>query len=189
MGQVREKDWIVVERLGDIVLSNVEGCIVEIGMGYSTIVLSQLAKKHNRKHYACDIKETKCIWAKESTEVAQENLIIYHEKSSRFIYRFKDIPALVFIDGNHYYKYVKPETEFFVNLLNPGGMIFLHDTHIHKKHYDRYEQKGKKTEAYMVRQELEKDPRVGCLTFPYTASNCGLTVAIKKESDRPFYQF
>ena len=54
-----------------------------------------------------------------------------------------------------------------------GGMIFLHDTHIHRKYYERYQRKGKKTEAYLVRQELEKDPRVGCLTFPYTAAHCG----------------
>jgi len=189
MGNNKYDDWVIIERLGDIVLQNVKGCIVEIGMGASTEVLANLAKLHDRKQYECDTSTRKCEWASNSEKVKHDKLFIYNEKSFKFIENFDDVPALVFIDGNHYYKYVKKETDFFIPRLAPGGIMFLHDTFIHRRYYERYERKGKKTEAYKVRQELEKDPRVWCMTFPYTASYCGLTVVLKKQDERPFYQF
>jgi len=36
---MKQKQWIILDYLADVVLENVLGCIVEIGIGYSTETL------------------------------------------------------------------------------------------------------------------------------------------------------
>lgn len=179
-------DWAIVDALVPIVLSNIQGCIVEIGLGNSTLMLAKHAKNFNRKHYGCDVRKSVCSFARDTVDY--QGLILYNCKSVSFIKEFDDIPAIVFLDGNHRYATVKTETEFFLNKLAYGGMIFLHDTYLCKRWHDRYEAKGKESDTYKIRQDLEKNELVYVMTFPYTAAYCGLTIVLKKDANREYYQ-
>ena len=175
----------------DVILENVDGCVVEIGMGKSTFLLAHFAKLYGRKMYSCDSNKRKTDWYKENVDY--DNFEVYHGKSYLFVENFdsyNDVPALVFLDGSHRYKALYLEANFFLERLVPGGVMFIHDTYIIPKWYERYELKGKahKYDTYKIRQDLEANDSVWCLTFPYTAAECGLTMVLKKEEDRPFYR-
>ena len=43
MGKTYDKDWIILDKLTEIILAHVEGCVVDIGIGPSTRVL----RKHS----------------------------------------------------------------------------------------------------------------------------------------------
>ena len=182
----KENSWIIVDRLADIILFNTQGCIVEIGLGSSTLILSKYAKQFNRKHYACDINKRKCDWVK--SKINYDKLIIHNESSLEFIKKFDDKIALFFIDGNHKYKMIKEEINFLVPKIVPGGVGFFHDTYIAVKWYERYMAKNKVSDTYKARLDLERRDDVWCLTFPYTAAECGLTMILKKEENRPDYR-
>jgi len=179
------KEWEIINSLVPIVLSNIKGCIVEIGLGNSTTILNTYAKQFNRKHYACDKKKRVCDWIKNNIG---NNINLYNCLSFDFIKQFKDCPAIIFIDGNHSYSVVKQEVDFFLPKLVCGGIMFLHDTYICKRWYKRYLKIGKESDTYKIRQDLEKNSDVYTMTFPYTAAWCGLTVVLKKDLNRPYYQ-
>ena len=186
MDRKKESPWIIVDRLTDIILSKVEGCIVEIGLGSSSLILSKYAKQFDRKHYACDINKRKCDWVK--SNVDYDKLIIHNENSFKFIEKFDDKIALLFIDGNHKYEILKEEINSLVPKIVPGGVGFFHDTYIALKWHERYIAKNKVSDTYKARLDLEKRNDVWCLTFPYTAAECGLTMILKKEENRPDYR-
>ena len=50
----KRQDWAVIERLGDIILKNVEGHVFEIGIGFSTAMLGDLADDFDRDFYCFD---------------------------------------------------------------------------------------------------------------------------------------
>lgn len=179
-------DWAVIDALVPIVLSHIQGCVVEIGLGNSTLILNKYAKQFGRKHYACDAKLRVCSWV--TNNIDSKELVIRNCKSFAFIKDFNDTPAIVFLDGNHSYATVKQETDFFLDKLAYGGMMFLHDTYLCKRWYDRYKAKGKESDTYKIRQDLEKNASVYTMTFPYTAAYCGLTIALKKDANREYYQ-
>jgi len=184
---MRNDLWIIIERLGDIVLQYNEGCIVEIGLGQSTFIFSRLATEFNRKHYACDKSDRTCNWLKE--KIKNENTIILQQNSLDFLGNFKeDKVALFLIDGNHKDQYVRKETKLLIKKLVPGGIGFLHDTYVAKEYYEKYKARGKTTEPYLTRQWLERQKDFWTLTWEYTANNCGLTLIKKKRENRPFYQ-
>jgi len=179
-------NWIILDSLVPVVLNNIQGCIVEIGLGNSTLILNKYANQFNRKHYACDKKPRVCDWVKANTK--SNNLIIHNCISFDMMKVFNDKPAIIFIDGNHSYRVVKEEVDFFLPKLVPGGMMFLHDTYLCKRWYERYKRKGKETDTYKIRQDLENNRDVYTMTFPYTAAWCGLTIILKKDLNRPHYQ-
>ena len=176
--------WEIVDRLADVILHYVGGCIVEIGLGYSTRILVKHARNFGVKHYAVDIRAKACRSIKNAPKCQYDGLIIYNGKSLDFIKEFDDTPGLVLIDGCHDASVVMREVMFFIQKLLPGGVIFLHDTFYCEKWGRRYEDKGKKTNTYRVRWELENLKNVWCMTFPYTAGACGLTMVMK----RPEYE-
>ena len=170
--RLKIEEWIILDRLADVILANVDGCIVDIGIGSSTKVLIKYAKKFNVQHYSCDINVKKCEWAR------RVGCKVFEGKSLYFIKEFNDFPALVFIDGEHLYETVKQEVEFFLPLLSYGGVIFLHDTNPP----ERYKSNNGKGcgDVYKIIQELEKDKNLQIFTWPYTAAECGLTMIMKK---------
>jgi len=177
----KRQDWIVIERLGDIILKNVEGCIFEIGLGRSTPIFLKFAKDFNRDLYCFDKKPRKTNWAEE------RGAKIFLGESVNFFDQFPDVPvAMGLIDGDHRYKNVTQEINFFLPKLVYGGIIFLHDT---------YPPEGWAREngrhcgnVYKVRQELEANNDIQIFTWPYTAMGCGLSMVMKKESNRPYYK-
>lgn len=176
MGQWEpESHWTIVDRLADIILENVEGCIVDIGMGSSTIVLSRHARKFKRKQYSCDTNQKKCDWFKDKLD--HPDNIIFCGKSTEFIDQFNDKPALVFLDGDHRYASTKAEVEFFIDRIGYGGVIFLHDAEPSEEYMKR---KGKPVAVEVVRKELELLDSLSTFVWPYTAGNMGLMMITKK---------
>ena len=177
------EDWVIVDRLTDIILDNVKGCVVDIGIGASTKVLAYHTKRLGVKHYCCDISPKRCKWAREKLRWPE----VYEGKSLDFIKQFLDNPvALVFIDGDHRYKVVIQEVRFFLEKLTPGGVIFLHDTYPKEGYV--YEDGQRCGTVYKVRQEMENDNSVWSLTWPYTGFNYGITMLLKKEKNVPFFR-
>lgn len=162
--------WEILKALVPIILANVRGPIVEIGVGRSTNVFALHTKHRDVEFFTCDVKNHSKLFEKHTP---------YIGKSFDFMdqYDWDKRPSIVFIDGNHNYSTVKREFDFFFPLLLPGGVIFMHDTlpptrnHLHKR---------KCSDAYKLREELEKDPAVNCFTWRYTAGRCGLTMVTQQ---------
>ena len=166
--------WEVVDKLSDIALRHCEGCLVEIGIGFSTYVLAQRARKAERTLYSCDLpgKRTKKLF---------DDHVINLQGSAHFIKEFKPQPiAIVFLDGCHDYDVVGAEVDFFLPFLSPGGLMFIHDT---LPPNERYLPSHKCSDSYKVRRELEQNPRVNCFTWPYTAGGVGLTMVMSKPKE------
>lgn len=177
--------WVIVDRLADVILANVEGCIVEIGVGLSTIVLAKHARKFGRKHYAVDKREHKCESIATDPATKHDGLEVFPGLSFDFMKTFDDIPALVLIDGCHDADIVREEAMFFLDRLRPGGIIFFHDMHVSEVWAKRHDGKRKFSDCYLVRWELESRRDLWCFTFPYTAQDCGVTMIMK----RPVYEY
>ena len=177
----KKQDWTVIERLGDVILKYVEGCIIEIGLGRSTQLLLKLAHDFKRAHYCFDTSERKCLWAQE------RGAKIFVGKSLDNLGQFPDVPiALGLIDGDHRHEVVRQEINFFLPKLVPGGIIFMHDT------YPPEEWVGENGRhcgnVYKTRLELETRNDIQIFTWPYTAMTCGLTMVMRKEPNRPYYR-
>ena len=178
--------WIVLDRITEIVLENVKGCIVEIGCGLSTMVLAEYAKNYDRVLYTVDKRISKCDWIKENVEY--DKVIINNQSSNNFIKTFNDTPAVVLLDGSHKLVTVEAETSFFLDKMNIGGILFMHDTSPQIKHYERKVGQGKKMNTYEARKTLERDNRYDVFTWRYTAAKCGLTMVMKKDINDPIYR-
>jgi hypothetical protein len=182
--------WVLLEVLVPIVLYSIRGCIVEIGMGESTKILTKYAEMFGVKYYGCDTNKWKC-----NSITDYQRAEIHNCRSFDFMKQFCDRPAIVFLDGVHRQKVVSVEADFFAEKLLEGGMLFLHDTYTATKWIKRrFDKKGKKFDLskiyydmHKVRQALENREDFGCITFPYTAAECGMTLALKKQKYRMFY--
>jgi len=173
------QDWRIIEGLGNTILANVEGDLFEIGLGRSTPIFVQFAKKFNRDLYCFDMVKRKCRWAKE------RGAKVFKGRSLDFLDQFPDISiAMGLIDGDHRYETVIQEFNFFLPKLTYGGVIFLHDTYPPEKWVrDDGRFCG---EVYKVRQELESRNDIQIFTWPYTAINCGISMVMKKELNRSY---
>lgn len=175
-----------------VILRNVDGCVVEIGAGASTSILSRHAEESGATFYSCDNSREKWDSVKsdlEGTHYERSRQFFLHLPSLMFMHffetRIREPIAVAFIDGCHRYNMTKSEARFFFGKLAEGGVMFLHDT---LPPDEKLIGDGGLGEAYMVRQELEKVENADCFTWPYTAGGYGLTMVIKKPKDRPFYR-
>ena len=169
--------WSIMEKLTDEILIHINGPIVEIGAGESTEIFADIAIKYDRELYTCDLKMGGMFGVFDKPLFDKHKCFI--GKSEDFIKEFKGNPAVVFIDGQHTYETVKMETDFFLPLLTPGGVMFFHDMFPHKEHLIHDDNGVKAGTAYKMRQELERNPDIDVFTWPYTAINCGLTMVMK----------
>lgn len=187
-GHIRgEQEWIVIDRLADVILSCVKGCIVDIGVGLSTVILARYAKKFNRVQYSCDINQR--VINKYIGNGLHDKHIIVNKSSLDFIDDFKQKVAIAFIDGWHKYDIVKQESEVMISNMVSGSIMFMHDTF--PRTISLVSTDGNRCgDVYRIRQELEKDNRVDTFTWRYRtqADRCGLTMVMKKDTNMPFYK-
>lgn len=180
---IKRQDWSIIEHLGGIVLKNVDGHIFEIGAGFSTPIFSSLAAEFNRDFYCFEKSEHRANCAK------MFNGEVFQGKSLNNIERLSDVSiALGLIDGAHNAGTVRKEVFFFLKRLSVGGIIFLHDTYTKSSpilHSNTNEEKAV-GDVYKVRQELESLNTIQVFTWPYTAMNCGLTMVMKMDPNRPY---
>lgn len=178
--------WVILDRLTDVILENVKGCIVDIGIGYSSVVLAGHSRRLNREHHSIDTNTHICNFWKD--DLASYNHHLHNCLSSTFMKNFTGTPAIVFIDGNHKVDVVRSEFDFFFEKLVIGGVIFLHDTLPWEGNYEKKLAKGKEMNTYRLRKELEPRLEMEVFTWPYTAAFCGLTMVLKKDMEQPFYR-
>lgn len=175
----RHQDWTIIKQLGDTILKYVKGCIIEVGIGRSTSILIEFAKEFKRDLYCLDMLEKKCIWAK------KHGCMVIQGNSPEILNQFPDIPiAMGLIDGDHNSKVAIQDVNFFLKKLSTGGILFLHDTYPPKKWLNE----DGCGDVYKVRQELETRNDIQIFTWPYTAINCGLSMIMKKELNRPYHR-
>lgn len=189
MGYARsEKEWIVLDRLADIILENVDGCVIDIGMGKSTYVLARHAKKFNRIQYSCEVQQ-KIIDKFCPDGKLHDNHIIYNGYSWDLMKDFDKKIAIVFMDGSHFYDTVKKEIEDFLTKLSDYGMVFVHDTFPPSENHV-FEKEKRCGNVYKVRKYFEKVNPGFTFTWPYKlqAQNCGLTMIMKKKEGEPYYR-
>ena len=181
--------WDIMDAIVPKILKYVPGCIVEIGMGESSTIFADHAYQADVALYSCDLKIGGMF------EVFDKPLFEKHScfigRSEDFIQEFDDKPSIVFLDGEHNYETVKMELDFFLPILNEGGVIFMHDTFPPYEHHLVKDSDGfKPGDVYLARKELENNPEIDILTFPYSAHGMGLTMVMKhkKNDDRPYWR-
>jgi len=180
--------WSIMDKLSDEILQYIPGPIVEIGAGESTEVFANLAIKYDRELYTCDLEMGGMFNVFDGPFFDRHTCFI--GKSEDFIKEFKGNPAIVFIDGQHTYETVKMETDFFLPLLKPWGVMFFHDMFPHHERLIDDPNGVKCSTAYKMRQELERNPDIDVFTWPYTALNVGLTMVMKHfpNDERRYWQ-
>jgi hypothetical protein len=165
---------------GDYVLSHLQGDILEIGVGESSIYLSALARKYNRRIHYCDIEHSKIINPLTIAGYLAPERGIFFKCSSDEMFRSNNISpiAIAFIDGWHSYEQVKKDFYNTLQYLVPGGFILLHDTCPPSQEYINENKCG---DVYLFREELEKDEAFDILSLPKgTAMGVGLSIVRKR---------
>lgn len=171
---------------GDYVLSCTQGDILEIGVGESSIYLSALARKYNRKIYNCDVSASK-IDNPLTIEgyLAPERAVLFRGPSDDLFKVVESKIALAFIDGDHNYAQARKDFDNLVPFMVDNGYILLHDTYPPTEDYVDENRCGT---VYRLRQEIEQDNRFDCITLPVgTAMGVGITIVRKKAKDRNYF--
>jgi len=148
-------------------------------MGHSTCILAKHAQNFRRRMYSCDKSPNFTKWHCYSGH----SVFIGSDKD--FMNQFEDIPSLVFLDGPHDYDSLIVEVKFFLERMTINGVMFIHDTYPPIEEHLRPTACG---DAYRVRQELEEMKDVQVFTWPHSIVGSGLTMILKQEKNRPFYQ-
>ena len=176
--------WGLLNALSDFALYYTKGDILEIGCGESSIHLSKLAEKYNRKCYHVEFSKSGVANMKNTFGYFGQNSQVFNMKSDEFFdsLRNADIGypklALAFIDGDHVYEQAKKDFWNTWKYVVKGGYIFLHDTYPPNDSWKVPEKCGT---VYKLREELESES-VEIFTFKNSAFNVGLSMIQKGES-------
>lgn len=181
--------WGILDALVPVILQYNPGSIVEVGMGESTEIFAKHTEAAGERLYSCDLQMGGMF--KVFDEQLYNNHVCYIGKSEDFMLdflRWNDNPSIVFLDGEHTYKTVKIEVDFFLSVMKFNGVIFMHDTLPRNK--EQAEDKGgmKPGNVYKVRQELERRSDIDVFTWPFSAINTGLTMVMKHTENRPYWR-
>jgi len=173
------KEWIVLDMLSSFILDNVNGCIIDLGVGLSTQVLADYAIKHQRKQYTVDRRQDRLEFF--CGNGLHENHVLLKGKSHlhwEYFNTLDEKPAIVFMDHTHHY-WVKKEVYFFLEKMDPGSVLFLHDTY---PGTNMYRPPERIFACDRIRRELEQDKNlwVYTWTYPNQAENYGLSMITKK---------
>ena len=178
--------WGLFGVLADYVLHYTPGGIIEVGVCETSIYLSFLAKKYNRKIYHNDIQPAVIENCQTVPGYFLPDAVFVKDSSDNF---FKDTVfppiALAFIDGGHTYEQAKRDFENALPLLVPAGHIFLHDTLPLSGEYLHENACG---DVYRLRQELKNRKDLDVFTFTHSAWNVGLTMIRLIPYDGPEYR-
>lgn len=182
--------WGLLGVLSDYVLNYVQGDIMEIGCGESSIFLSQLAEKYNRKCYHIEYSKSGVENMKNTKGYFGKNSQVFNMKSEEFFKALHtaDIGypnlALGFIDGDHSYEVATYDFEEMEKYLVVGGYIFIHDT---LPPTDEWTVPEKCGTVYKLREDLENEScliknnggNIEVFTFPRSSFDVGLTMVRK----------
>ena len=176
----------IVGMIADFALTYLQGDILEIGVGISSIFLTGLAKKFKRKLYQCDVEAGKILNPLTVPGYLSEDSKFYCMASDDMFAKKEITPlAFAFIDGDHNYAQVKKDFWNMVPLMVDNGYIMLHDTYPPTEDYVDPQMCG---DVYKLRQELENDKRFDCITLVGYGSYIACTLIRVKPVNRPYYQ-
>lgn len=176
----------VVGPFADFALTYLQGDILEIGVGVSSIYLTMLSKKFNRKIYYCDIESCKILNPLTVQGYLNEDGKFYICPSDEMFAKNEITPlAFAFIDGDHHYEQARKDFFNTVPLMVDNGYIMLHDTYPPSEDYVPHNACG---DVYKLRQEIEKDKRFDCLTLVGCGSYVPCTLVRVKPKNLPYYQ-
>ena len=181
----------------DYVLSHLQGDVLEIGVGESSIYLTVVVNKYRRRIFYCDASPSKIInpmtipgYIMASDELTYledhdpvpETLkrgVAYAGPSDTMFKRLPITPlALAFIDGDHLYPQVARDFHNVWPYIVDNGYVLLHDTYPANAEECGENRSG---EVWQLRRELERNTRMDCLTLTRgTAMNAGLTIVRKR---------
>ena len=176
--------WGLLGVLSDYVLNYVEGDILEIGCGESSIYFAKLAEKYNRYCYHVEYSVSGVNNMMSTEGYFKKNKAgVYNMKSDNF---FRDHTkagktppiALAFIDGDHEYEQVKRDFDNTVPLMAKDGFIFLHDTYPPSPEWTAPSKCGT---VFRLREDIEKNPDFEIFTFKKSAFDVGLSMVRKNE--------
>lgn len=182
-GMFKWERWGLLSVLSDYVLYYVKGDILEIGAGESSIHLSKLAEKYNRKCYHVEYSKSGVENMKNTKGYFGKNSQVFNMKSDDFFESIDtgeiDEPylALVFIDGDHEFKAASDDFWNVFPYVNGDGYIFLHDTNPPDESWTVPEKCGG---VYKLRAELEEFDYLDVFTFVKSAFDVGLTMVRKR---------
>lgn len=178
--------WGLLGILCDYVLHYTPGDIIEVGVCESSIYLSFLAKKYQRKIYHNDIQQSVIENCKTVPGYFLPDAVIVQDSSDNFFQLTNFTPiALTFIDGEHTYEQVKKDFENALHLTVPNGYIFLHDTLPPGTEWLMENACG---DVYRLRKELDKRSDLDVFTFNHSAWSVGLTMVRKIPNQEPEYR-
>jgi len=105
---------------------------VGIGNGYTAVHLAALAKLNGGRYVGIDIDKNLCLKVETvllKLDLLDASSIVWRASSKGLAEneRPKDGFDLVFIDGNHRYKFVKKDAEVWGPYVRPGGLLVFHD--------------------------------------------------------------
>lgn len=176
----------IIGPLADFQLTYIQGDMLEIGCGTSSIFMTALAKKFNRKIYYCDIESCKILNPMSVPGHMDENGTFFLGPSDEMFATNTLTPlAFTFIDGDHSYVQAKKDFWNAYKLTVDDGWLLLHDTYPPDENYTSLSLCG---DVYKLRQELEKDDRLDVFTFRGAGSYVACTLVRKKPLNRPYYQ-
>ena len=185
----RSDGWARMGFLGvfaDFVLYGTAGDVLEIGVGESSIYLAKVAKKYGRRIYHCEISPGKIDNPLTIPGYLEPEISVFYRQGSDKMFEEALTPlALGFIDGDHLYPQVKKDFYNALDRLVDNGYIILHDTYPPDESYVNENRCGT---VYKLRQEIEKDPGLDCITLPRgCAMGVGFTIVRKKPKQRAYY--
>ena len=102
-----------------------------------------------------------------------EGDFIFHEKTTdQFFLDNKELFDIIFIDADHQYESVVRDFENALKILNPNGIVLVHDT---DPINEQYTEPGYCGDSYKLNEYLEnKHPELAYITLPFSES--GLTL-------------
>lgn len=173
--------------LGEIAMyTNAVGDILEIGIGTSSLYLTALTKKYKRTIYHNDMDTTKFLYGIGTKQHISPDSIVFVCTSDEMFKNNKLTPlAFAFIDGCHEYEQAKRDFWNTEPYVVDNGYILMHDTYTPVG--EDWIKNNMCWNCYRLRQDLEKDKRFDCLSFPLHGQ-IGFTLIRKKALNRPYYQ-
>jgi len=170
--------WGLFGILADYVLYYTPGNIIEVGICETSIFLTQLGTKYNRKVYHNDLQHSVVENCKTIPEYFGPNSQTFTMPSDEFFKTVKfELPiALAFIDGDHLYEFAKRDFYNALKLLHPDGYIFLHDTLPPDVSWTG---EGSCGTVYKLREEIESNPELEIFSFKKSAWDVGLSIVQK----------
>jgi predicted O-methyltransferase YrrM len=174
---------------GDFVLSCTPGEVLEIGTGESSIYLAKVAKKYGRHIYHCDASPSKIDNPLTIPGYMEPEIATFFRCASDEMFKsdvmLRACLALSFIDGDHNYAQVEKDFINTLALTVENGYIILHDTYPPDESYIDENRCGT---VYKLRQEIEKEPMLDCITLPRgCAMGVGFTIVRKKPLNRRYF--